>query len=320
MQHIVQNLVATQRVKWSRLASLRIKTHTPCQWTCSFCHMEGNHESSRVSSDEKFFQELQRLMEHFSFSEVHFTGGEPSIHPSITEMVRRTSRLGYTCKMTSNGQAPLEKYLELAEAGLKELTLSIHTLNGAALGGIMSPKRDEAWGLRNIQRQLNLLRDLPITRKINTVVSEDEDEAVRIGLLAEKLGVKWRPMNDLTAGEASYAALKRLCERLNATPHQVNFTHGTSSYTVVATTERGFEFNIKLIRPFRLTSMCNGCPLDAEGRCQEFAYGPRVEAANEELVIRSCLHQNGAPYTLEVQEFLTSQVASDLCNAIAEVP
>lgn len=88
MLGIFNQLIADGKIEVSRLTNTRLKLHTPCQWTCYFCHMEGNHHSLSVRDEGALRQALLEFRDKFGFTDVHYTGGEPSIHPQIVEYVR----------------------------------------------------------------------------------------------------------------------------------------------------------------------------------------------------------------------------------------
>lgn len=314
MISIVGKLIQQGLVTQSPLSALRVKVHVPCQWKCSFCHMEGNHKSSSIKNVDALMQVLLQFRKHFNFNEVHYTGGEPSLHPLIEELVRVAKSLGFIVKMTTNGQSSLQKYLDLAAAGLDEINFSIHTLNGKELGELMNPAQDAKWGRRCISNQLKTINGLQDTLKIkvNTCVGEDESQAIAIAKLAENLHVAWRPMNILENPVKSYRALGRLCRKLHAEPVEVQRSQGTSSFRVAMATENGFLFKVKMIRALKLDSMCEGCPVEKAQECYEYAYGPRLEAQGSELLVRNCVHRQGEPFVMSPERYFTHPLAQEL--------
>lgn len=320
MLEIFQKLMDSGNVLYSPLNAVRVKVHVPCQWTCEFCHMEGNHFSLPVQNDDAFASVLSSFGKHFNFDEVHYTGGEPSIHPRIVDLIKTAKSLGFKVKMTTNGQTELERYEDCISAGLEELNVSVHTLDGKALGDIMLPPRKAEWGKRAIDRQLSLISALKekISVKINTCVGESESEALRIADFAFREGIGWRPMNILEKPVESYAALRRLCTTLKAEPLYAQVIKGSSSYRIVLKTLDGHEFKVKLIRPFRLPSMCTDCSLDKQGQCYEYAYGPRLETDGKDLIVRNCVHRVCTPCVLPANEFFEHPLAEDLRKVLNE--
>lgn len=320
MLNIFQQLVSAGKVSQSPLSAIRIKTHVPCQWACGFCHMEGSHFSLPVQNNKAFASALSLFQKRFNFTEVHYTGGEPTIHPYIVHLIRTAKTIGFRVKMTTNGQAELERYKECIRAGLEEVNISMHTLDGEELAKIMSPQKDVEWGRRAINRQRSTIASLKdvISVKINTCVGEDEYPAFSVASFASNEGIGWRPMNVLERSTESYAALRRLCDKMKARPVSALIVKGSSSFRIAMETPEGFKFKVKLIRPFRFPSMCSNCSLDAQGQCYEYAYGPRIEVDGRGIVVRNCVHRICEPCVLPVKKFFKHQLEEELHSALNE--
>lgn len=59
------------------------------------------------------------------FMIVYFTGGEPSLHPNLIPFVRRANELGLVTSTTTNGTSPLATLMQLHDAGLDVLSVSL---------------------------------------------------------------------------------------------------------------------------------------------------------------------------------------------------
>lgn len=271
--------------------------------------MEGNHHSQPIRCNDDLKQALLNFKQNFGFMEVHLTGGEPSIHPEIVDMITLIKKLGMRVKMTTNGQTEFDIIERCIEAGLTDINLSMHTLNAEHLGSLMNPLKDEVWGQRAIDTQLEFIRLFKTQAriKVNTVVVDDEAQALLIAKLAETEGIGWRPMNELEDWETSYKALRRLCCRLGATVMNANIINDSSACSLSYKTGSGFAFKVKLIRDFRLPNMCNNCPVYAAGNCFEGVYGPRLEANEDNLVVRNCIHRNDTAVVISVRDFFNGQ-------------
>ncbi|KKS26611.1 MAG: hypothetical protein A2606_01155 [Candidatus Yanofskybacteria bacterium RIFOXYD1_FULL_42_10] len=314
MYQIFKNLVAKGLVKYDSLNCVRVKVHDTCQWSCHFCHKEGSGSSNPVYNGTKFADTLVDFRDQLGFTEVHFTGGEPAIHTEITELIKTAKKLDFRVKMTSNGQTGVDQYLACIDCGLDELNLSIHTLDGAQLAKMMSPIRNTLWGNRAIERQLTLISLLRehIKIKINTVVIDNENPALRIVEFVSAANLEWRVMNELEHTEVSYSTMMHMCNKLGAKPLCAQIIQGSSSCGIIFQTLDGFIFKVKLIRPFLVESLCGDCSLEKVGQCREFYYGPRIEAHNQELMVRSCLHRSNPPSILAAEEFFTHRIAKDI--------
>jgi MoaA/NifB/PqqE/SkfB family radical SAM enzyme len=69
-------------------------------------------------------QALDFLAEN-GFVASYFTGGEPTLHPDLVEIVRYANRLGFFTSMTTNGTSAHKVVKELKSAGLNMLSVSL---------------------------------------------------------------------------------------------------------------------------------------------------------------------------------------------------
>lgn len=314
MLKIFNGLVADGKVEISRLSNTRLKLHTPCQWTCNFCHMEGNHHSPSIRDASALEKALLEFRNKFGFTDVHYTGGEPSIHSQVVNYVRIAKQLGFTVKMTTNAQTGIKRYEELVAAGLSELNVSIHTLNGKALANLMTPPRLTEWGECAIAKQVETINAIKriATVKVNTVAGADVDTVMEIADFVRGAGISWRIMDELDHPEISFATVREVAARMKAVPTMAHLIKGSSSCSITMTCSDGYSFKVKMIRPFRLSGMCDGCLIDANGACKEYAYGPRLEGGKESIMVRSCLYRNQSGYVLPINEYFDHPISFSL--------
>ena len=101
---------------------------------------------------------------------IKLTGGEPLIRDDIVEIVERISPLVDEVSMTSNATLLKEKACSLAEAGLRRVNISLHSLNpksfheitghgnrDAVIEGIMAAKK---CGLEPVKLNMVVMRDV----------------------------------------------------------------------------------------------------------------------------------------------------------------
>jgi len=117
---------------WQRQINyLRISVTDHCNLNCSYCSMGSRLNLPR---DEILsYEEIQRLVEvaaSMGISKVRLTGGEPLLRSDLSELVRTLSQIEGIddISLTTNGIL-LSKYaIELKEAGLKRVNVSLDTL------------------------------------------------------------------------------------------------------------------------------------------------------------------------------------------------
>lgn len=115
-----------------------------CNLRCPYCKTIARTPEELVARPEKrvtyTLAEFGRLLDGLgeTVQHLHFTGGEASIVPGVVEMVAEAKRRGIPhLSMTTNGTVSSSRYVELVNAGLTELRVSIDARD-AALGARMT--------------------------------------------------------------------------------------------------------------------------------------------------------------------------------------
>ena len=117
---------------WQRQINyLRISVTDHCNLNCIYCSIDSVPYLPR--SDILTYEEIQRLVQvaaSLGISKVRLTGGEPLLRPNLSELVRMLAHIEGIddISLTTNGIL-LSKYaIELKEAGLKRVNISLDTL------------------------------------------------------------------------------------------------------------------------------------------------------------------------------------------------
>jgi pyruvate-formate lyase-activating enzyme len=140
---------ATEGRQWVRLTRR-------CNNRCAFCHDVGQHDGTVATVEEVL--RVFRAGRERGATRLVLSGGEPTIHPRLLDLVKMGRDAGYRwVQVVSNGRMfAYERFVAAAAAaGIDEVTLSIHGhtpelhdgLVGAA-GAFVQTIR----GLRNLQR------------------------------------------------------------------------------------------------------------------------------------------------------------------------
>lgn len=93
-----------------------------CNCKCKMCNM---HEQKPESINLNDAQKVLDFLSDNSFLISYFTGGEPTLHPHIVDIVDYANDLGLVTSITTNGTLCKEKLKELKDAGLYMLSVSL---------------------------------------------------------------------------------------------------------------------------------------------------------------------------------------------------
>lgn len=168
-----------------RINYLRISLTDVCNLRCVYCMPEDMTFRPRqeLMSDEEILQ-LVRVGASLGVNKIRLTGGEPTIRPSVVELVREIAQTaGITdIAMTTNALL-LDKLAQpLAAAGLKRVNISIDTLDAEKF------HRITRWGdIDDVWRGIRAAEAAGLTPiKLNSVVVRnfnDGDDMVQLAQL-----------------------------------------------------------------------------------------------------------------------------------------
>lgn len=93
-----------------------------CNCRCIMCDM---HKQTPQTIGIEDARRIIRFLAENRFLTVYFTGGEPTLHPDIIEMVKYANKLGLVTSLTTNGTSSVNLVRNLKEAGLNIISVSL---------------------------------------------------------------------------------------------------------------------------------------------------------------------------------------------------
>jgi len=216
---------------------------------------------------------LVRSFVKLGVRKVRLTGGEPLLRKDLEEIVWRLSRIDglEDIALTTNGTGLEERLLSLKKAGLRRITVSVHSLNPAKNSAIVNRFVNTERILRAIEKAV----DLGFTVKVNCVVVRglNDDEIIPMARFFKERGIELRFIEYMDVGTvndwewekvvSAEEILQRLSEEFSfePLPKKPEDTALRFKYT-----DNGKEFGIvaSVTKPF-----CRGCDrirLSADGK------------------------------------------------------
>lgn len=112
---------------------LRITVTRACNYKCIYCHGEGETPRRPRELSPEEIEQIVKAAASLGVRRVKLTGGEPLLRRDILEIVRRLSlvRGVEEVSLVTNGFYLADMALELKEAGLSRVNVSLSTLNPA---------------------------------------------------------------------------------------------------------------------------------------------------------------------------------------------
>ncbi|MEU2271486.1 radical SAM protein [Streptomyces olindensis] len=282
--------------------TLRVKIRDACGLACSFCHNEGTPVAApgrtgrvslylrtngadflpaRISADTDFALALAAMRGSLPTNEVHFTGGEPTLHPDLPGLITIARRLGLTVGLTSNGENGAAVLPAAAAAGLDRINLSVFGTTPAELAAVQAPRLASPKLAERKLAALDATIETATAHGIKVsanIVIPDSSHVDRVLRIIEQHGrsVVVRMLVSLADGGASLAAMQDVVDHLGAVPVRRIITAGASDQRVRYRLPDGRTLYAKSIRPVRLPEMCADCRFNNPDDCQEGYYGVRL--------------------------------------------
>ncbi|OPY76409.1 MAG: Cyclic pyranopterin monophosphate synthase [Syntrophorhabdus sp. PtaU1.Bin058] len=295
--------------KYNRVIDyLRVSVTDRCNLRCKYC-VDG--EFPFVAHDEILrYEEIirfVRICSELGVTKVRLTGGEPLTRKGIPFLLKEIFSIKgiNDVSLTTNGVFLGRQILDLKEAGLKRVNISLDTLKRERFTEITRVDAfDEV--LMSIEKAMYTgIRPI----KINTVVIKDfnDDEILSFARLAKKWGLEVRfiefmPFGDSALWDSSRIVPSRVIEERIRTEYPLeplsNATKGPAKMYGIA----GSEGKVGFISPVstHICSECNRIRLTSTGMIRPCLF------SDTEYDMKSLMRRNAGDE--EIREFVESVV------------
>ncbi|QIW24261.1 GTP 3',8-cyclase MoaA [Sulfolobus sp. S-194] len=111
------------------IEDLRVTLTHVCNFSCFFCHMEGEDSSQSLLSPEEISL-VAKVGIEYGIRSVKLTGGEPTLRRDLVQIIKELKDKGIKeVSMTTNGVLLSTLAWKLKEAGLDRVNVSLHSLD-----------------------------------------------------------------------------------------------------------------------------------------------------------------------------------------------
>jgi GTP 3',8-cyclase len=168
---------------------LRISITDRCNMRCVYCMPNGNTEwfdqNNILTYDE--IVKLATILARLGIEKIRVTGGEPLVRPKVEDLIKTLSKIDEikAISMTTNGLLLRDKVMQLRDAGLSSINVSLDTFKEDRFKAIT--------GIRGLNKIMNAIRaadDAGLKIKINTVIMRgwNDDEIADFARFARFTG------------------------------------------------------------------------------------------------------------------------------------
>lgn len=111
------------------------------------------------------------LLARAGFEKINFAGGEPTLCPWLSDLIRLAKEHGLTTSIVTNGTRITRQWLDALNGSLDWIALSIDTVDPAKLRRIGRAVNNNPIAEEEYLRMTSMIREYQIRPKINTVVT-----------------------------------------------------------------------------------------------------------------------------------------------------
>lgn len=186
-----------------------------CNFKCIHCYENAGKKADDELTTDEIIDGIDKLS-RLGVASIAFSGGEPTVHPGIIDLIKHASEDGMYVSMATNGfkTAKIERAKEFADAGLEFVQISLDGLNPETHDKFRGVPN--SWN-RAVQSIKNFLELGVFVEVSTTVTQENYDEIPRMIDFMRELGVEWFMLyNFIPTGSGSEV------RELDLTPKQRN--------------------------------------------------------------------------------------------------
>jgi cyclic pyranopterin phosphate synthase len=168
---------------------LRISITDRCNLRCVYCMPNGNTEwfeqNNILTYDE--IVKLATILARLGIEKIRVTGGEPLVRPKVEDLIKTLSNIDEikAISMTTNGLLLRDRVMQLRDAGLSSINVSLDTFKEDRFKAITGIR-----GLGKVMDAIRVADDAGLKIKINTVIMRgwNDDEIADFARFARFTG------------------------------------------------------------------------------------------------------------------------------------
>ncbi|MEJ7620755.1 MAG: GTP 3',8-cyclase MoaA [Aquificaceae bacterium] len=195
------------------LRDLRISVTDRCNFRCNFCMPEGEQYEFFSREELLSFEEIAtfvRAVIPLGIKKVRLTGGEPLLRRHLENLVRYLSELPLEdISLTTNGFFLKEKARVLKEAGLRRVTVSLHSLKDEVFSRLVGRNVKVSQIIEGIEEALKVGLK-PVKVNVCVIRGVNDGEILDIARFFKGMGVVVRFIEFMDVGNLNGWSLERV--------------------------------------------------------------------------------------------------------------
>ena len=196
------------------LRDLRISVTDRCNLRCQFCMPEGEDYEFFPRSEILTFEEISRVARvcaSLGVKKIRITGGEPLLRRDLEKLIYMLSKIDgiEDISLTTNGVLLAQKAKALKEAGLKRVTVSLHSLKDQVLSKLVGREVRVSAILEGIEEAIRVGLN-PVKVNVCVIKGVNDGEILDIAKFFKAMGVVVRFIEFMDVGNLNHWSLDKV--------------------------------------------------------------------------------------------------------------
>lgn len=254
---------------------LRISILSHCNFACVYCAPKEKENSSakhyQMLSTDLLQRNLKLLIPHIKIKEVHLTGGEPTIHKDLIELIQIVKQNSIQeIALTSNGNFKTGLLEDMLAAGLTRINFSLDSISQSAFEKLS----DRNLSVSHVLNHIETAKRLGFNVKINTTILRGFNDREVLDLLtwSGERNIPIRFLEFMKMGPLHkehpiyFYSAEEIQEQIKSKYQVRNYPTPADSTAQYFITNEGFIFGMIANHTEPFCSSCNRLRMDSQGR------------------------------------------------------
>lgn len=282
---------------------LRISILSLCNFACVYCAPKEKDNLSSSNAYKQFLspslldQNLKQLIPHIQIKEVHLTGGEPTLHQNLIQLIQIVKQHSIDeIAITSNGNFESGLVTKMKEAGLTRMNFSLDSMSQSGFQKLSDRNKP----VSQILEQISEAKSIGLEVKINSTILRGFNESEILDLLewSGKRSIPIRFLEFMKMGPLHkehtmyFYSAEEIRNQISKKYQFLKHPTASDSTAEYYITDEGYIFGLIANHTEPFCEGCNRLRMDSKGRI----YGclsdeTSFEIPNSYEDVQSTLHQ-----------------------------
>ncbi|TGM05336.1 GTP 3',8-cyclase MoaA [Leptospira jelokensis] len=256
---------------------LRISILSHCNFACVYCapkekeNPSSRHTHTHSLGPNQLDKNLNLLKAHIKIKEVHLTGGEPTLHKNLIELIQIVRKHNIQeIALTSNGHFQSELLKEMVSAGLTRINFSLDSMSQS----VFERLSDRKIPVSHVLNQIKTAKQLGLKVKINTTVLRglNDQEVLKLLSWCGEEGIPIRFLEFMKMGPlheehpSYFYSAEEIRNQILTKYRFQNYPTPPDSTAQYYITNEGYIFGMIANHTEPFCSGCNRLRMDSRGR------------------------------------------------------